>query len=318
MKPLRCILLGFLVSVTTSLWAAGLDDYKSLRLAEATRAAAGAGRVTVMYLGVATLVFDDGETAIMIDGYLTRVPFSKFRAMAPDDAVIKKHLARAGVSKLAAVAAVHSHFDHALDLPRVAQFTGAMLLGSESTANIGRGQGLAESQIKVVKNGDSLTYGKFKITFLTSAHLPGQFGLGQITEPMKFPVHGEAMKLGEAFSILLENEGRSYLIQGSAGFAGGELAGRKADVVFLGIGGLGATVPSYQSRYWDAIVTSVAAKRVIPIHWDNFYLPLDVDLVPAPGFDKSMDALIALGKKHEVDIRLPVEWQWTEPTLGLK
>ncbi|MBK9573802.1 MAG: MBL fold metallo-hydrolase [Rhodoferax sp.] len=318
MKPLRYILLGLLVFAAGSLGAAGLDDYKSLRLPEATRAAAGTNRVTVMFLGVATLLFDDGETAIMIDGYLTRVPFAKFKVMAPDDAVLKKHLARAGVGKLAAVAAVHSHFDHALDSPRVAQFTGAMLLGSESTANIGRGQGLAESQIKVVKNGDSLLYGKFKITFLTSAHLPSKFGLGQITEPLQFPVHGEAMKLGEAFSILVENEGRSYLIQGSAGFSGSELTGRKADVVFLGTGGLGATAASYQSRYWDAIVKTVSAKRVVPIHWDNFYLPLDVDLVPAPGFDKSMDALIAFGKKDEVEIRLPVEWQWTEPTLGLK
>ncbi len=318
MKPVRCIVLVLLMALAGPLAAAGLDDYKPLRLPEAARAATGTDRVTVMFLGVATLLFDDGETALMIDGYLTRPPFAQFKAMQPDDALIKKHLARAGVGKLAAVAAVHSHFDHALDSPRVAQFTGAMLLGSESTANIGRGQGLVESQIRVVKNGDSLPYGKFNITFLTSAHLPAQFGLGQITEPLKFPAPGEAMKLGEAFSILIENQGRRYLIQGSAGFTGSELAGHKADVVFLGAGGLGATTASYQGRYWDAIVKTVGARRVVPIHWDNFYLPLDVDLVPSPGFDKSMDALIALGKRDGVEIRLPVEWQWTEPTLGLK
>ncbi|MBK6292989.1 MAG: hypothetical protein IPO19_08370 [Rhodoferax sp.] len=61
-------------------------------------------------------------------------------------------------------AAVHSDFDHALGFPRVARFTGAMLSGSESTANIGRGQGLAKTQIKVVKHGDSLNYGKFNVT----------------------------------------------------------------------------------------------------------------------------------------------------------
>ena len=97
MKAFRYILLGLILVATGSLGAAGLDDYKPLRLPEAARAAAGANRVTVMFLGVATLLFDDGETALMIDGYLTRPPFSQFKAMQPDDALIKKHLARAGV-----------------------------------------------------------------------------------------------------------------------------------------------------------------------------------------------------------------------------
>jgi L-ascorbate metabolism protein UlaG (beta-lactamase superfamily) len=156
------------------------------------------------------------------------------------------------------------------------------------------------------------------MTFLTSAHFPAQFGLGNITEPLKFPAHGEAMKLGEAFSILIEHEGRGYLVQGSAGFTGSEMAGRKADVVFLGAGGLGASSISYQERYWAAMVKTVGAKRVVPIHWDNFYLSLDVPLVPSPGFDKSMESLLALGKKDGVEIRLPVEWQWTDPLAGLK
>lgn len=306
-----------MAALACAVHAAGLDDYKAIALPEVPRAEAGKGAVSVMYLGVATLLFDDGETTFLIDGYFSRPPLSKFKAMEPDDAQIKKLLARAGVGKLAAVATVHSHFDHALDSPRVAQFTGALLLGSESTANIGRGQGLAESQIKVVKNGDVLQFGKFKVTFITSAHLPAQFGLGQITEPLKFPAPGEAMKLGEAFSILIENEGKSYLVQGSAGFTGSELAGRKADVVFLGAGGLSATTASYQSQYWSAIVKSVGAKRVVPIHWDNFYLPLDVALVPSPGFDKAMDALIGLGKSDNIEIRLPVEWRWTDPLAGL-
>lgn len=305
------------LALACSAAAAGLDDYRHLNLPQGARAEAGKGAVSVMYLGVATLLFDDGDTAFMIDGYFSRPPMSRFKAMEPDEAQIKKLLARAGVTKLAAVATVHSHFDHALDSPKVAQFTGAMLVGSESTANIGRGQGLAESQIKVVKNGDTLQFGKFRVTFLTSAHLPAQFGLGQITEPLKFPAPAEAMKLGEAFSILIENEGKTYLVQGSAGFTGNELTGRKADVVFLGAGGLGATGASYQGRYWNAIVKSVGAKRVVPIHWDNFFLPLDVALVPSPGFDKTMDALIGLGQSDNVDIRLPVEWKWTDPLAGL-
>jgi L-ascorbate metabolism protein UlaG (beta-lactamase superfamily) len=48
---------------------------------------------------------------------------------------------------------VHTHFDHALDAAVVADRTGAVLVGGESTANIGRGHGLAEDRIRVVTPG---------------------------------------------------------------------------------------------------------------------------------------------------------------------
>ena len=296
------------------LLAAGLDDYKALQLTEAPRAQAGKGKVTVLFLGVTTLLFDDGETALMTDGYFTRPADISKSKVQPDPALIGKFLSRAGVQKLAAVMTVHSHFDHALDSPRVAQDTGALLVGSESTANIGRGQGLPESAIKVVKGGDSLQFGKFKVSFIKSAHLPAQFALGDITTPLKFPASVTDMKLGDAFSILIEHEsGGGYLIQGSAGFVPGALAGKKAEVVFLGAGGLGAKDSAYVDAYWKENVQIVGAKRVIPVHWDNFYLPLDVALVPAPGFDQTMAALLARGQRDGVEIKLQTEWRWVDP-----
>ena len=58
--------------------------------------------------------------------------------IAPDVDAIERGLARNGVDEqLAAVFPVHSHYDHAMDAPEVARRTGALLLGSESTANIG-------------------------------------------------------------------------------------------------------------------------------------------------------------------------------------
>lgn len=316
MKIAKSALIALLAFATSAqLLAAGLDDYKTLQLPEAPRAQLGQGKVSVLFLGVTTLLFEDGETALMTDGYFTRPSNIQRVLVQPDPALISKTLARAGVQKLAAVMTVHSHFDHALDSPRVAQDTGALLVGSESTANIGRGQGLPESAIKVVKGGDSLSFGKFKVSFVKSAHLPAQFALGDITAPLKFPASVNDMKVGDALSILIEHEsGGSYLIQGSAGYVPGALAGKKADVVFLGAGGLGAKDDAYVDAYWKENVQTVGAKRVIPVHWDNFYLPLDVALVPAPGFDKAMAVLLALGKRDGVEIRLQTEWRWVDPS----
>ena len=70
----------------------------------------------------------------------------------------------------AAVFPLHSHYDHAMGAPEVAKRTGALLLGSESTANIGRGWGLPETQIRVVTDREPIVLGKFTVTPIESRH----------------------------------------------------------------------------------------------------------------------------------------------------
>ena len=104
----------------------------------------------VVFLGVSTLLLDDGETAILTDGFFTRPrKLQLLGKIEPDRELIGRLLERAGISRLAAVIAVHSHYDHAMDSPEVAQRTGALLIGSSSTANIGRGAGMAEDRLRI-------------------------------------------------------------------------------------------------------------------------------------------------------------------------
>ncbi|HEX6315320.1 MAG TPA: hypothetical protein VFZ73_10700, partial [Gemmatimonadaceae bacterium] len=75
----------------------------------------------VTFLGVSTLLFDDGETAIMTDGFFTRPGlFSVATRIRPDSVRIRQALDSARVTRLAAVIPVHSHYDHAMDAPYVA------------------------------------------------------------------------------------------------------------------------------------------------------------------------------------------------------
>ena len=317
MKPIASLMLGMLFSAACA--AAGLDDYKELVLPASPAAEAGKKNMTVMFIGVSTLLFDDGETAFMTDGYFTRPAFNSLARIAPDRERITRSLQRAGVKSLAAVIPLHSHFDHALDSPIVAQQTGALLVGSKSTANIGRGYGLPEPRIRTVDNGESLSFGRFKITFVVSSHLPADFALGEITVPLSVPARASDFKMGDVYSLLVEHDGRTMLVQGSSGFIPGALNGRKADVVYLGIGGLDMRDESYRDAYWREIVQAVGARRVLPIHWDNFFRSLDYPLVPfpGPGFDRSMGFLQARGKKDGVDIRLQLEWRPADPFSGL-
>ncbi|MEM6725514.1 MAG: hypothetical protein AAF598_15850, partial [Bacteroidota bacterium] len=44
----------------------------------------------------------------------------------------------------------------------------------------------------------------------------------------------------------------------------------QTDLVFLGIGGLGAQTESYQETYFDELVDKVKATQLYLIHWDGF------------------------------------------------
>jgi L-ascorbate metabolism protein UlaG (beta-lactamase superfamily) len=155
-------------------------------LAPAPKPQGGKG-LTVMFVGVATLLFDDGETAIMTDGYFSRPRRTSCAASARTARPSRRRSSRRASSRSAAVIPVHSHFDHALDSPVVAMQTGALLVGSSSTANIGRGQGVPGGPHPRRESGDSQAFGSLKCTFLPSAHLPTGYATGPITTPLRVP-----------------------------------------------------------------------------------------------------------------------------------
>ncbi|HSW07765.1 MBL fold metallo-hydrolase [Aquabacterium sp.] len=279
--------------------------------------------VRMTFLGVCTVLLDDGETAILVDGFFTRPPARSvvFGRIAPDREIIARALARAGITRLAAVITVHSHYDHAMDAPEVARQTGALVVGSASTANIARGWGLPEDRIRSVADGDRLRFSRWQIEIIGSRHAPTAVTGGSIDAPLKPPVRATRYAEGGSFSLMLRNGERTMLVQGSAGFVPGKLQGQRADVVLLGIGALGQQDDAYRAAYWHEVVTTTAPRRVIPIHWDDFLLPLDQPLQPAPrlidDFDRSMRFLIERGRGSQVDVKLAPAWGVVDPFAGL-
>jgi L-ascorbate metabolism protein UlaG (beta-lactamase superfamily) len=241
------------------------------------------GAVTVRFSGTATLLFSDGETRWMTDGWFTRPGPLRllFGKIGPDLPAIERGLAANHVDQLAAVLPVHSHYDHAMDAPEVARRTGALLLGSESTANIGRGWGLPESQIQVLVDRQPVQLGQFVITPIESRHFEfpdpaiRERALGDplITEPLVPPVRVFDYRLGKAYILHVSHPRGSWLIVGSAGYVPGALQGLAADTVFLGVGGLGSQSAQYMEDFWRETVTAVAPARIIPIHFDSLTAP---------------------------------------------
>ena len=277
--------------------------------------------VSVTWLGVTTLLLDDGSSTLMTDGFFSRPALARVALgkISPSSARVDGCLARAKVTRLDAVMPVHTHFDHALDSALVADRTGARLVGGESAVNIGRGYGLAGDRLIAAVSGEPIRLGTFEITLVASHHSPPDRFPGEITAPVSPPVKVSAYRCGEAWSTLVVHHpsGRSLLIQGSAGFVKGALAGHSADVVYLGVGQLGVLPESYLVDYWTETVRSVGARRVVLIHWDDFFRPLSKPLQALPyavdDLDFSLEVLSRLAAEDGVALDMPTLWRRADP-----
>lgn len=276
---------------------------------------AGVGGVLGTFFGTSSVLIRDAHTSLLVDGFFTRPGLLRtvLGRIAPDRRVITDSLARAGVDSVAAVICAHSHYDHALDAPVIAQRFGAVLLGSESTANIGRGYGLPEELLRPVGRDDVFEFGDFAVTLVPGKHSPGDVAPGVVDSPLVPPARVRAWKTGEAYSIFVRHPRVSVLVHASANHVPGRLAGHTADVVYLGIGTLGRQTDRFRDEYWNEVVLATGATTVIPVHWDDFSAPLTRPLRPLPypvdDFGAAMDFLLARGARDRVRVLLPVLWR---------
>jgi L-ascorbate metabolism protein UlaG (beta-lactamase superfamily) len=277
--------------------------------------------LTVTWLGVSTLLLNDGTSALLTDGYFSRPSLARVALgkVSPSPARVDGCLARLHVSQLEAVVPVHTHIDHALDSALVADRTGALLVGGESAANVGRGYGLNPQRIVIAASGEPIRLGAFDITLIESRHSSPDRFPGEITEPVITPVKASAYRCGEAWSMLVHHRpsDRRVLIQGSAGFVAGALTGQRADVVYLGVGQLGLQPEQYLIDYWTQTVRTVGARRVVLIHWDDFFRPLSEPLRALPyagdDLDVTMRVLTKLAKQDGIALDMPTVWRREDP-----
>lgn len=284
------------------------------------------------FVGVSTILLSAGRDAVLIDGFFTRPSYLPvfLGKIQPDERVVAECLTRLGVVEedvgpktdsktgprphmLHAVLVAHTHFDHALDAPLVCKRTGARLVGSESLHNLGRGQGVPEEQMVLARDGVVLDYGPLRVRVLEGVHSPGDVAPGEIEGPLAMPAPCKALRTGRCYSFLVEHRGRRLFVHPSANYVKGRLGGLgEVDWLFLGVGVLGKQPGEFMEEYWREVVEALGPKQVVPIHWDNFWKPLSVPLLPLPWFlDRFSVAEAWLREKCEVagiDHRVMQAW----------
>jgi L-ascorbate metabolism protein UlaG (beta-lactamase superfamily) len=276
--------------------------------------------VTVRFFGTSSLLFSDGDTAIVSDGFVSRPgPLAvQFGRLTPrPDKVEAARAALGHPGPVGAVIVTHSHFDHAMDAPEFARQTRALLLGSPSTINIGYGMRLPRDSMAVIREDTTYRVGAFTLSFVRTRHAPGDRYTGVIDQPLKPRQPASAYRTDVVYSVFLRHPAGTLLLHGSAGYLPGALDRHRADVVYLGIGELGWRNAAFIKAYWQEVVVATRAKRVVLVHWDDptrqlgrhpYAIPYVLD-----NLHRTMKHLRKLAIRDTVQLYLPELWRPMTP-----
>ena len=297
--PLVLIILA--AALLPTCWRQSLRPYRRLFVNDPVSSAAKGVRAT--FLGVTSILFTDGETSILVDGYFSRPASVREKTadkIAPDPAVISHVLKKAGITHLDAIAVTHSHFDHALDTAVIAEQTGALVLGTKTTYWICKGGNLPDDRFREMGHGDKAVFGDFTVTFIKSRHVSFSASDGlnteglevstvkELTAPLVPPQRWGDYPEGGTYDIYITHPLGKALVHPSAGYIVGALDGYQTDVLFVGIAHLGNQFAQYRRAFVEETVQASGAKLVIPVHWDDYTQPLDALLRPIRRFVSDM------------------------------
>lgn len=244
----------------------------------------------ITFFGTTTLLFDDGKDQIFFDCHFTRPGLLKYIAGSGStdkelaDRLIKTHR----IDRLKAIFVSHTHHDHVMDAPYVANCTNATIYGSLSAMNVGRGGNVPEDRLIRFEAGGTYSVGDYSIKVIKSVHSkPTALNndLGQeITQPLTQPARLRNYKEGGSYDFIVRAQGKTYVIRPSFNYIEGQLDGIKADCLFLGIAGLAkADIPT-ERKFFEETVEKVNPSLIIPLHWDNFFTSLDKPVKSMPSF----------------------------------
>lgn len=259
--------------------------------------------------GTTMLMFDDGRDQLLFDCHVTRPSLCRylFGKLRTDEALVDQLIAQHRMDRLRAIFISHAHHDHVMDAPAFALRCGAGIYGSASALNVARGGHVPEERLHDLEEATDL--GLFRVEALSSVHsrpTPFNNDLGRIIDrPLVQPARGRDYREGGSWDFAVTHPQGRFIIRPSFNFIPGQLDGRRADVLFLGINGLSRASSAFRAQFFAETVEKLVPRLVIPIHWDNFFAPLTG---PARGMPrwiedsgKSIQMLAEYCRLHNID-----------------
>src|SRR5882672_4421090 len=242
------------------------------------RGGPGAAGVSFKWFGTNGWEITFGNKTILVDPWFNRFESGFLQnklnhdTLVPTDtALIDQH-----VKKADQILIGHGHWDHMADVPYIAKKTGAMVIGSETHANVMRAAGVPEGKIVQVKGGEYMQFDGYSIEVFPSVHsmggtkkyaVPGHL----VSVPASPPTKVGDLPEGDTLIYVLRIAGKyTVFLMSSGNYIERAIAGLKPDVALV--------APLFSNNTVDFTPRLVRAlnypKLVLPTHWDNFEAPL--------------------------------------------
>lgn len=224
------------------------------------------------------------------------------------DAIFEKYK----MDRLKGIFVSHSHYDHAFDIGYVAEKKQVPVYGSPSTLNIARAAAICKSNLIPFNTCKEIELGEFRVSVIPAKHSPPSWyndDIGQTIDcVLNQPARANKYKEGGSFDLLIKHNNHSIYIKPTANYLIGDLDCIQADVLLIGIGGIGNESKKFKKTYYNETVGKLNPKLIIPIHWDNFFKPLSENLVMMPKIidntSKTLKFIIKKTKNDHKELKL--------------
>jgi L-ascorbate metabolism protein UlaG (beta-lactamase superfamily) len=238
----------------------------------------GASGVNFRWFGTNGWEISFGNKTILIDPWFNRFTSGFLQNKLDPNAVLPTDttLIDAQVKKADQILVGHGHWDHFADIPYIAKKTGAMVIGSETHANLLRAAGVPEGKIVQVKGGEYMQFDGYTIEVFPSVHsmggtkkyaVPGRLVSVPAAPPTKV---GDLPEGDTLIYVLRVAEKFTVFMMSSGNYVERAIAGLRPDVALV--------APLFSNNTHAFTPRLMKAlnfpKLVLPTHWDNFEAPL--------------------------------------------
>lgn len=269
----------------------------------------GAEGLVVRFIGTSGFIIRDGDTALVLDGFISRPPLETvlFGDLESDRAQLQQVMDQTDTDFVRAVLVGHSHYDHAMDAASWVKLAGGKVVGTASSIAIARAEGVYA--VDEVSPSDQRRFGPFTLTVLGLDHAEPDRVPGLIEADFSLPAKASDYRMGGGLGVYIQHPSCRILWVPSAGRPHRDWSDYPSDVVLLSIGQLGLQDTAYIRRYWQQTVVATGARRVVPVHWDDFTRPLDQPLKALPygleRVDVALREIMALAGENVI-VALPI------------
>lgn len=249
-------------------------------IAEGAELAAGGGPgaagVNFRWFGTNGWEISFGNKTILMDPWFGRFDtgffagkFNPNTPLSSDQPLIDQHITKADQILIG-----HGHWDHMADIPYIAKKTGAMVIGSETHANVLRAAGVPEPKIVPVKGGEVMQFDGYTIEVFPGLHSMGPIKKyavpGHLYQVPAAPTKVGDLPEGDSLIYLITIGGKfSIFLMSTANFIERAIGGLKPDIALVA-SIFANQIHDFTPRLMKALNYP---KLVLPTHWDNFERP---------------------------------------------